>query len=454
VNRESVRRPGDLQPSVTEPDEAPQFGDYVHELLWLAARGRQEGLSAGETARVHAELNGNAGRIYRERVDLDVRRDRGTFFTGHLLARRLVAPHVDTISAGGVVLDPACGLGDLLLAAARQLPVLGDLRDTVLAWGSRLHGKDLRYDFIAATKARLYLLALARGAAPTTEAPLPEDCFPNISRGDFFGSSDVFEPEPAQVVLMNPPYGRVDAPADAQWAAGGVSAASIFALEGLRRLPPNSRMSAILPDVLRSGTRYRAWRAAVERTATIDAVTAVGRFDSSTDVDVFIMSARAGTTTNSSEWWPSPPRASATIGDCCRIMVGPVVPHRHPEDGPEHPYIHARLLPPGGRIRAGQTRRRFAGTVILPPFVAIRRTCRPVERGPRVLATVIEGDEPVAVENHLIAVRPQSGELADCDNLLTMLSSDAVTRWLDERIRCRHLTVSAVRELPWLPSPS
>jgi hypothetical protein len=36
-----------------------------------------------------------------------------------------------------------------------------------------------------------------------------------------------------------------------------------------------------------------------------------------------------------------------------------------------------------------------------------------------------------------------------CRELLDILKDDQTTHWLDQRIRCRHLTVAALDELPW-----
>lgn len=61
------------------------------------------------------------------------------------------------------------------------------------------------------------------------------------------------------------------------------------------------------------------------------------------------------------------------------------------------------------------------------------------------------GVQPLAVDNHLITAKPQNGGEVECKRLLEVLESPEVSRWLDERIRCRHLTVGVVRSLPWTP---
>src|SRR5947199_205816 len=78
-----------------------------------------------------------------------------------------------------------------------------------------------------------------------------------ITVGDFFKVDHALA---ARVLLLNPPYGRVQAPDSVDWASGSVSEAGIFAEHALAKLGDNSRFCAILPDVLRSGSRYHAWR--------------------------------------------------------------------------------------------------------------------------------------------------------------------------------------------------
>jgi hypothetical protein len=44
---------------------------------------------------------------------------------------------------------------------------------------------------------------------------------------------------------------------------------------------------------------------------------------------------------------------------------------------------------------------------------------------------------------------PRDGSLASCEALMRQLAEDAADRYLNERIRCRHLTVKAVRDVPF-----
>jgi hypothetical protein len=55
----------------------------------------------------------------------------------------------------------------------------------------------------------------------------------------------------------------------------------------------------------------------------------------------------------------------------------------------------------------------------------------------------------VAVENHLIVFLPKNNKLSECKRLLRVLKSRKTDQWLNNRIRCRHLTVRSLNELPW-----
>jgi hypothetical protein len=68
----------------------------------------------------------------------------------------------------------------------------------------------------------------------------------------------------------------------------------------------------------------------------------------------------------------------------------------------------------------------------------------------------VDGPKPLAVENHLLVLRPLDGRVETCQELAAWLAEDEVQSVLDARIRCRHLTTAALREVPapptWVPS--
>jgi hypothetical protein len=48
----------------------------------------------------------------------------------------------------------------------------------------------------------------------------------------------------------------------------------------------------------------------------------------------------------------------------------------------------------------------------------------------------------------LIVLRPHDHTLRGCRSVVGILESEPASLFLDERLRCRHLTVDAVREIP------
>src|ERR1022692_1045587 len=112
------------------------------------------------------------------------------------------------------------------------------------------------------------------------------------------------------------------------------------------------------------------------------------------------------------------------------------------------PSSMARCIEPWKTVRKFDYKRRHKGSAYHPPFVAIRRTSRPGDLF-RATATVVEGKQPVAVENHIIVCLPKDGTFKTCAALMAQLKSDKVNKHLDARIRCRHLTVGVVRQIPF-----
>jgi hypothetical protein len=340
-------------------------------------------------------------------------------------------------------------MGDLLLAAAKLLPLRETLKQTLEAWGRQMSGTDLHPEFVAGAKTRLVLLARQRHGA---------DKFSNVSRADYFpyirvadGLSEKTAFKRATVILMNPPFGAVQAPKGCKWAGGRITAAATFVISALERAKPGTEILAILPEVLRSGSFSKHWRKRVSELAEIHLVEPYGIFDESADVDVFLLRLvrrHAEVNTTNLEWPRSEGQAETTVTDFFKVHVGRVVPHRDKKAGPSHAYIHPRCVPPWEVMTDFSEKRRHKGQAYQPPFVAIRRTSRP-EHPFRATATVIGGKLPVAVENHLIVCEPIDGKLATCKELMTQLKSETVNEYLNARIRCRHLTVGAVSDIPF-----
>jgi hypothetical protein len=398
---------------------------------------------------VNQALNGQPAQKLRDAISLADRRAKGIFFTGARLARRVSNQLFSEIPSNALVADIGCGAGDLVLACARRLPLGSDLDETLKIWGDHLMGFDVHPAFIRTTKARLVLLAISRGATIQGSAKLDtKDIFPQIREHDFLAWPR--EADEATHVIINPPYNELVAPPECTWGNRKVSAAAVFVDACISNVCPGTKITAILPDVLRSGSYYEKWRQRIDSMSQNLKITTHGQFDKWTDVHVFVLTlSKANDKKNTRRaWWKSIRKAQeGRVGDRFKVHVGPVVPHRDAQKGPRVAYLHARNLPPWSDVRRIEERRKFDGTLFEPPFVAVRRTSRPGDK--RAIASIVIGKRKIAVENHLIALFPSGRTVRECKELVKVLKSPDTDRWLDRRIRCRHLTVQSLRELPW-----
>jgi hypothetical protein len=256
-------------------------------------------------------------------------------------------------------------------------------------------------------------------------------------------------------IIVNPPFRKVKAPVACSWARGTLNSASLFVADLLGKAAPGTQILAILPDVLRSGSRYANWRKFVEERARVVDLRVYGRFDRQTDVDVFVVNLTVQTSRHSvadATWVPNRSGDSETVGDNFSVSVGHVVDYRAAHRGPWVPFVRTGDLPPWTVLREVERRRRWDAATVAPPFVALRRTSAPGDPA-RATATIIASEHPTAVENHLIILKPLDGKLGTCRRLIAVLRSPRTDAWLNQRIRCRHLTVTSVSELPWWSKP-
>lgn len=422
------------------------YSPYLSDLRRLVIHGHAKADFAELAERA---VNGEASARLIELVSSYRLKRTGAFFTSSELSDRAAMAVPVSEIANGLIVDPACGAGNLLIAAAKKLPICAGLHNTLSKWGQRLAGFDLHARFVRATHLRLAVLALSRGAEFDLNGPLSlAGYFPNIRQGD--GLREIAKLPQIDGLIVNPPFASVIAPRSCSWAEGRVTKAAIFFDHCLKHLPPEASISAVLPDVLRSGSRYQRWRETIEKHGRVLAIHQIGNFQTA-DVDVFLLEMRMhGRTVGTGRhgaWWDKSYHKEK-LGDFFNVRVGPVVPHRlKPNEGPVSPYLHARDVPHWGVHQAGAEQVAFVGRLFRPPFVVIRRTSSPTDKH-RALGTIIKGKKPVAVENHLIVCEPVVGGLAACRRLLATLRADRTNTYLNRRIRCRHLTVGVVREIP------
>ena len=425
------------------------YSDHIQKLLLNLAQSSPSSLPDDLASAI---LNGQATSALQKLVPLRVRRKEGLFFTSTQLANKIAKRLAPKLQAGVRLLDPACGAGNLLLACAKYLPVGTNLAETLRLWSNSIIGYDLYPEFICATQFRLAFFAASHhfDEGEAIRNINPAYIFDKLIVEDFF--SQVI-PDDVDCIVVNPPFGYIDAPTDCRWATGKIQHAGQF-LERLFCIAhKNQHIIAILPDVLRSGTRYRKWRALISGMCSSLEIEMAGQFDGNTDVDVFILDAVVGNSPEVMIKWPDFQQRNAgtkhVVGDFFEVNVGSVVPHRDPIEGPLYPYIHARTASAWQTIRQIREDRQYAGRVFDPPFVVVHRTSSPKDKS-RCIATLIDIEQHVAVENHLLVLLPIDNSINSCRLLLDVFRSEQSTNWLNQRIRCRHLTVSSLRELPWL----
>jgi hypothetical protein len=426
------------------------FEKYVAQLEKLA-REALAGPDANFTDEaIRAALDGGPRSALNDFVSIKSRRKRGVFFTSSSLANKALSEVADKVDEATVFLDPACGAGDLLLHCVQMLPVEKDLECTLQKWGERVVGFDLHPEFVRAAKARLLLAAISRGQFSGLKTlSYSDQWFPLLSAGNFFENMNALPS--ASMIVLNPPYQLIKAPKNCHWASGKVSNAALFMDYCVSNSSPNTRILAILPDVLRSGSRYSKWRDFIAKNANIEKVTLLDRFDQWTDIHVFILQLRVTQAQNNSiNLWSekSPELQNDIIGNDFEVHVGAVVPYRDKKTGRFYPYLVARDLPAWKTVTKIPAKRRFSGTVHNPPFVVVRRTSRPEDKH-RAIGTIISEKNPIAVENHLLVLQPKDNTLESCHKLLNNLRRPETSDWLNSKIRCRHLTVSSLSELPW-----
>ena len=431
-------------------DNFDSYSDFVG-FIETVADSYRGGSSQEELAKrptIETLLNGANAKAVSHFLDSAHRKHNGIFFTGEALANKVAQRIKPEIMAGKSIYDPACGSGDLLLACTQYLPIQTTLAKTLKQWSQVLLGTDLFEDFIRSAKSRLLLAAIYRSGFPyhRSQVNSPER-FEQLQTRDFFAATSLLDR--AECIVTNPPYGHIDLTDQVAWKKGKGQLAALFIDRIIQHTKNKTRVVAILPDVLRSGSGYKKWRRMVNQHASSLSVELCGRFDSEADVDVFILDfvVTKNNCDDSKDSFEQLAEASTTLQDYFSVAVGPVVPHRATHQGPWVRYADTRNTALW-QASSPEKSIRFKGTLFSPPFVVVRRTSSPNDKI-RLNAAIIQGDKPVAVENHLIVIKPLDNNLRGCRQFLQFAQSNLANNWVNQRIRCRHLTVGTIRHLPW-----
>ncbi|WP_082170917.1 N-6 DNA methylase [Dickeya fangzhongdai] len=384
--------------------------------------------------------------ILRRLLSIDEMREAGSFFTGQALASKAISLFKRPITSSSIILDPTCGAGNLLIEASRRLGVETTLSETLKGWGRVLWGYDIHQHFVEAAKIRIVIEAISRGVEQDCTLEEAFKLLSNICVKDAL-TVDAEEIIRVTHVIMNPPFTIWPSPQINYWKEGKVNAAGILFDNYLRLLPKKCLISAILPDVLRSGSRYKGFRRFVSDSMKAN-VDIWGRFNSKTDVDVFVLSGVNQSSIDEIEWHCAI-NTNSSIADYFEVRTGPLVAYRDPEEGGEYAYFYPKNCPQWEVVRYATERRKFSGKVLQPPFVVIKRTSSPSDRS-RASATLINLSESVAIENHMIVVSPKDGKVTTCKKLMKVLQSQRTNDFLNERIRLRHLTVGVIKDIPFV----
>lgn len=428
-----------------------EFKKYSQELeATVITAAKQYELLPNFIRKFSSVLDGEPSRELRRLVSAEKLKESGAFFTSAALAEFVMGCLDNSLTSNSVVADIACGTGDLLLASTQLLPKAKSLTRQIDLWGKQLAGHDIHPEFIEVTKWRLIIRAMQQ-CSRLDLCPSDiniEKMFPQIKVGDGLRRLDTIKQ--ATHIVINPPFIKAPAPSDCGWAKGTVNSAALFLEKCVLNANPGTRIVAILPDVLRSGSRYRKWRVAIEQQTEQVSSRLCGQFDKWADVHVFILDlvVKENKLSDKSRWNYEDTTSKCTFSDFFDIHVGPVVDYRDPHEGDEVQFATSKNVKPWSTVTTLPQVRRFGGRLFNPPFIVVRRTSRQEDKF-RAIGALITGTEPVAVENHLIVLSPKNNAVKTCEEGILKLKKTSTSAWLNNRIRCRHLTVSSLKELPW-----
>lgn len=387
-------------------------------------------------------VDGFAADELRRLVSLETRRENGTFFTDSELGKKVLSLLKPIFNKDSVIYDPACGVANLLISAADFIR-----NKNILIDENNLLGTDIYLEFVEAARLRLKLNQLIHNVEITNAEKIEN----SLIQADGLVSNEFYKK--ATHIFVNPPFNQIVSNDKLIWAKGKVSAAALFIEKIIENSNPGVSIIAILPDVLRSGSRYGKWRAIIEEKCIIENIKLLGQFDRYADVDVFALrltklKENIRTKRLNKSWQLNDTVAyEKTLSDLFEICVGPVVDNRDSREGTCLKYIVSRGLKGWDETGDVTLKRKHKGKSFRSPFIVIKRTSR-VSDTHRAVATIINMPDPVYVDNHLIILKPKSGKISDCRKAIRGLRDRKTDAWINDQIRCRHLTIKIVCKIP------
>lgn len=410
----------------------------------------------------------------------------------------------------GLVVDPACGGGALLIPPLRQHLKSEANTDPVAVLDGLprlIRGVDADpwAVWIANVVLAAELLPFLARVPEARRRPLPK-----LARvGDGLATS----PGSARAVVMNPPYGRVrlDEHERVRWDRylyGHANLYSLFLAAGLESLDAEGVLAALVPTSFLAGRYFASLRAELARQAPLREMTFVEERDgvfagvlqetclaaftrrkarrtSIASANGRVVPVAKVSSPRGSDPWILPRHADdanvaaatksmpLTLGSVgWRVSTGPLVWNRRRSDlGPKRgkacmPVVWAADLD-GGRLHRDPTRNglrwlslRGSDVSVMPlrePAVLVQRTTAPEQRRRVVCVDLTpelldEWGGAVVAENHVNVVRPREGKtpLLSREALAAVLSTQAI----DRLMRCISGSVAvSAYELESLPFP-
>jgi adenine-specific DNA-methyltransferase len=255
---------------------------------WLSPEHAVEGLAPAPHAAQPADLrdltSAEVGATYVAALSAGIRARHGRHYTpaplaDHLwtITRLALGQRLPGLPLPGLIRDPACGGGALLLPALRQhLSALAeaDPRVTLAGLPRLIEGVDADPSAVWITNVVLAaeLLPFVARVPEARRRPLPM-----LAR---VGDGLAEPPRPARALVMNPPYGRVrlnDAERTrwARYLYGHANLYSLFLAAGLEGLDSDGVLSALVPTSFLAGRYFASLRGELARQAPLRDVTFV-----------------------------------------------------------------------------------------------------------------------------------------------------------------------------------